>query len=230
MRALSNSDMLELWERGQTLHPMDQGLFALALASPGSTVDTVADMPLGQRNRALAQLRHLHFGSRINGRVACPECGENLEFELDCMDLISGTGESTQPIEVDGRSYRLPTSRDLSLAARQSDLDTAARTLVERCALTSHTLSSAEIEHIGEEMALADPLAEPQLSFVCALCGHAWSELLDLATFLWTEIDARVRRILIDVHALASAYGWSESQILALSEHRRALYLEMVRA
>jgi hypothetical protein len=34
----------------------------------------------------------------------------------------------------------------------------------------------------------------------------------------------------MDVHALASAYGWSEREILALSDTRRRLYLEMVSA
>jgi hypothetical protein len=32
------------------------------------------------------------------------------------------------------------------------------------------------------------------------------------------------------VHTLASAYGWSESEILALSDARRRLYMEMVNA
>jgi|SRR6187402_1952293 len=236
MRALSNSDMLQLWERGQTLHPIDQGLFALALSDPGSslesTLDAVADLSLGARNRALAELRNLNFGPRINGRVACPRCSENLEFELDCMDLISGSGDTVASVEIEGNSYRLPTSRDVALAVRQQDLDAASRTLVERCALTDSTrdISDEQIDRIGEQMAAADPLAEPRLSFQCALCNYAWDELLDLASFLWAEVDARVRRLLVEVHTLASAYGWSESQILALSAHRRALYLEIVRA
>jgi hypothetical protein len=41
---------------------------------------------------------------------------------------------------------------------------------------------------------------------------------------------ARARRLLIEVHSLASAYGWSETDILSMSEPRRALYLEMVQA
>jgi len=39
-----------------------------------------------------------------------------------------------------------------------------------------------------------------------------------------------VRRLLVEVHALASAYGWSEQEILSLSDARRRLYLEMVQA
>jgi hypothetical protein len=35
---------------------------------------------------------------------------------------------------------------------------------------------------------------------------------------------------MLDVHTLASAYGWSESEILSLNPARREFYLEMVRA
>ncbi|HUD55174.1 MAG TPA: hypothetical protein VMR02_08095 [Terracidiphilus sp.] len=45
-----------------------------------------------------------------------------------------------------------------------------------------------------------------------------------------TQIEARARRLLYEVHTLAAAYGWSEREILSLSAPRRALYLEMVRA
>ncbi len=81
-------------------------------------------------------------------------------------------------------------------------------------------------------MAQADPLAETRLALECPSCAHAWEESFDIAGFLWEEIEARARRIVFDVHALASAYGWTEAQILALSavSRRRALYLEMARA
>jgi hypothetical protein len=36
------------------------------------------------------------------------------------------------------------------------------------------------------------------------------------------------RSLLAEVHSLARAYGWTESEILALSPQRRSTYLEMV--
>jgi len=79
-------------------------------------------------------------------------------------------------------------------------------------------------------MASADPLAEIRLKFDCAECAHQWNESLDIVAFMWLEIEARARRLLTEVHALAAAYGWTEREILSLSEPRRSLYLEMVRA
>jgi hypothetical protein len=36
--------------------------------------------------------------------------------------------------------------------------------------------------------------------------------------------------VLREVHILASAYGWREDDILAMSPARRRIYLEMLRA
>jgi hypothetical protein len=81
---------------------------------------------------------------------------------------------------------------------------------------------------VGERMALADPMAEIPLTLRCPACDNEWIATLDIATFLWTEIEARAKRILSEIHALASQYGWTEKEILSLSEQRRALYMGMV--
>ena len=53
---------------------------------------------------------------------------------------------------------------------------------------------------------------------------------LDAGQLLWEEIEARALVLLREVHHLASAYGWSEAQILALTPARRASYLAMAGA
>lgn len=87
-----------------------------------------------------------------------------------------------------------------------------------------------ELEEIGEKMAAADPMAEIRLTFDCPQCERQWDESLDIASFFWAEVDSRARRLLSEVHTLAARYGWREEEILALSEPRRALYLDLVRA
>jgi hypothetical protein len=74
----------------------------------------------------------------------------------------------------------------------------------------------------------ADPLAEIVLEFECPECKECFTETLDLASFLFSELDGRVRRLLLDVHTLAGFYGWSEAEILALSPARRNFYLQQV--
>jgi hypothetical protein len=69
-------------------------------------------------------------------------------------------------------------------------------------------------------------VADIELNFDCAACGHGWLDYLDIGTFFWEEFDRQAHRILNDVHRLAWAYGWDEQRILAMSSARRAAYLE----
>jgi hypothetical protein len=50
----------------------------------------------------------------------------------------------------------------------------------------------------------------------------------DIISFFWKEIDHWVKHLLLDVHVLAKAYGWSENDILEISPWRRRIYLEMI--
>jgi hypothetical protein len=79
-------------------------------------------------------------------------------------------------------------------------------------------------------LAEADPLADVQLAVSCPSCGTRQQVSFDILSFFWTEIEAWAWRILREVHTLASAYGWHEHDILALSPRRRQSYLEMVGA
>jgi hypothetical protein len=235
MRTLSNLDFLELWERGAVLHPLDRALLVISMAVPGEDYDTLAAWPLGRRNIALHQLRRACFGRMLAGWVACPECGERLEFSLDSEKLYGDLQSITEEIVIDGRRFRPLNTRDLAEIVNESDEETVALKLVRQCCLDDSGLdlgeSSAEdAEAISERLEQADPFAETLLELQCVECGHGWNEPLDMAAWLWTEIEARSRRLLLDVHALATAYGWSETEILSLSEQRRAMYIEMVQA
>ena len=68
----------------------------------------------------------------------------------------------------------------------------------------------------------------PIYGYRCEACGHVGMAQLDVGAVLWDEIDARARTLLGEVHLLAAAYGWTESEILALGAERRASYLSMV--
>lgn len=240
MRVLSNVDFLSLWELGRRLHPLDRGLLAIHTAFPETGGESVADWPLGRRNRALAELRSACFGLALQCWTTCPACGEKVELNI-ATDAIAPPSERDEPreqsITVQGEIFRLPTSRDLARVAKEMadepDSAAAARVLLRACRVTElseKSWSEEEMEIIGENLSQADPLADILLGFQCPACSGNCSEALDLPTFLWAEIDALVRRLLLEVHTLASAYGWSEREILSLSDTRRRLYLEMVQA
>jgi hypothetical protein len=238
MQSLSQADCLALWERGRALHPLDQGLLAVHTAFPECRSESIPDWPLGQRNRALAELHCASFGRWLRGWTACEQCTERLEFQVDGYALIASGAERVRgPVAYAGSEFRLPTSRDLAAIAEESDPSAAALGLLRQCLVASNSSeapdggwSEAELDAIGERMAAVDPLAEILLHFDCPVCGCAFDESLDLTAFLWAEMEGRAKRLLLDVHELASAYGWSEGEILSLSAARRNAYLEMVRA
>jgi hypothetical protein len=241
MRVLSSADFFSLWERGRHLHPLDRGLLAIYTAFPETRGESVADWPLGRRNRALVQLRCSCFGPALRCWTACPQCGEKIDLSLAAENVASRQDEEPpveQTVTVNGEVFRLPTSRALAHVAQEmadeGHVETAAFALLRSCRVAQEpsekTWSEEELENIGDRMAEADPLAEILLSFQCPACTATCHEALDLPTFLWAEIDSLVRRLLQEVHTLASAYGWSEREILSLSDARRRLYLEMVEA
>jgi hypothetical protein len=230
MRRFTNSDLLELWERGSGLHPLDRALLALASALPGEPWEALAGWPLGRRNAALAALYQTCFGSALSGWIACPQCGERLEFTFDAGMLIEERSEGAERITLNGGNFRPLTSRDLAAIAPESDERAAARKLLRLCSAEESEFTDEELDAYGDLLAEADPLAETLLDFACAACDHRWCEPLDIAAWLWAEIEARARRLLHDVHTLAAAYGWTEREILSLSDARRAIYLEMVHA
>jgi hypothetical protein len=156
--------------------------------------------------------------------------------------VSSDAGASSAPvIQVEGKVFRLPTTRDLASIAGEADAARATAQLLEACVVeaehefASHgsesrlSWSDSQIEAIGELMAEADPLAEILLHFDCPQCSCSFEKALDLAAFLWSELEGCAKRLLLDVHVLASAYGWGEAEILAMNPLRRTFYLEMVR-
>jgi hypothetical protein len=66
------------------------------------------------------------------------------------------------------------------------------------------------------------------VNLACPECGHAWQERLDVDAFLWAQLSARARKLLVEVHTIASAYGWGEAEILAMHPMRRQAYLELL--
>jgi hypothetical protein len=66
------------------------------------------------------------------------------------------------------------------------------------------------------------------MSLRCPACTRNWTESFDIESFFWVELQAWAARILREIHQLASAYGWSEREILALPSFRRTTYLNLI--
>jgi len=238
------TELLTAWERGRSQAPVQRGLTLLAVAVPEASADALARVPVGQRDGELLTLHRRMFGSRLACIGDCPSCRERLELGFAVED-VEVASEPTPPDgferQVGGYQlrFRLPDSIDLLWATAEENAETARRLLLERCLLAAHRdgkdhdaaeLPAAVTDGLVEAMAELDPQADVRLALCCPACGARWEASFDIVAFLWGELAAWAERTLREVHALASTYGWSEADLLAMHPDRRRRYLELVGA
>jgi len=229
------NDVLALWERACAAGPLARDDALLGESAPAS---------LSARNAALLALRARLFGPTQRLRAACPACAAVLEFSVDCEALSS----SLQPAADAGAvhamqcaghrvSYRVPDITDWRAAAAAPDFVAA---LVQRCVAQCErddgaecapaSLPSTVTEALSGALEALEPGACVDFDLCCPECAEHWSAPMDCGAVLYVEVRARAESLLVEVDALARAYGWSEEQVLALSPTRRAAYLQLVGA
>jgi uncharacterized protein (UPF0212 family) len=242
MQPLSSSRLLDVWESAHAAGQVERALRLLEAASPEIAPDRLAQLPVGRRDARLLVLREWMFGPHLVSRASCPACGESLELSFTVGDIRVENDEridETFTARLDDYEvrFRLPNSQDLLAVADCVELQEARRLLFARLILSaSHNdeavgvenLPPEVVDHVVEEMSLADPQGDVKLALGCPACGQKWEALFDIVSFFWSEIDAWARRVLQEVHIIARAYGWPERETLALSPQRRRLYLEMI--
>jgi hypothetical protein len=233
---------MTVWECGLSQSGARRLLTLLATAYPEVPEEQLLKLPIGQRDALVLKLREALFGSQLTSLANCPFCSERLELVLDVADIRvtpDSRAQETLALQVQGvdMEFRLPDSQDLMLIETVSAVDEARRLLFERCLLSAFRdglafavdmLSDEVLDKVEAAMSEADPQADVQLDLYCPACRHNWLATFDIASFLWSEINAWAQRVLNEVHLLAKAYAWREADILAMSPTRRRLYLERV--
>lgn len=241
MRIPTDSELIAIWERASVEHSVDRALTLLSACSHESP-EELATLSIGSRDARLLEIYECFFGPAVDAFIECPVCAEALEYRLSTHDLaLSGSkGEGGALIVETDRAFvqlRPPDSVDLRVISGCSDIAAATRLLMERCvvkALIDGTFTPAEmlpetiIDVIASTLATANPQAEMLIDITCTACSHSWQVMFDIEPFLWSKISATVKRLLQQVHTLASSYGWHELDILALSPTRRQIYVDMV--
>jgi hypothetical protein len=246
MNTLTAQIVLQTWERAQSEHPLRRSLSLLHAAWPEVDARQWGAMPIGARDGCLFTLYETLFGPELDTLVACPACSEPLQLTFSIADLrpvrVEEDTATTPPaLQCDGYElgYRLPTSDDLLdvIDAREDTPEAAVARLLERCVLNARhgdqptavgDLPQSVIDRLQQEMALRDPGADTRVALVCEACSHVFERRFDIGAYLWDELDDWAGRTLAEVHTLASAYGWSEPQVLALSATRRQHYIGLM--
>ena len=235
-----------MWERGAGESPVRRALTMLTPVHAHLSPDSLAALPLGQRDARLLSLREHTFGSTIVALCECGQCGRRLEFECDTSDIRVAHPVAAQAgtITVRGDRWeatcRFPNTDDLLAAAAAPDIEIARLHLFERCLtslqddggreLSADAVSDEMIAVVAMAMSEHDPQADMQLTLTCPDCRHEWTSAFDIAAFFWTELEAFAHRLIGEIHELASAYGWRENDIVRMTGVRRQAYLSIIRA
>ncbi|MGP3999961.1 T4 family baseplate hub assembly chaperone [Streptomyces sp. 8N706] len=239
-RAGTPTELLATWEAGLAQHGPGRALLLHRAARPAAGTDELLSVPVGEREADLLRLRRSLFGDRMQVLIECERCGEAMEFDLDAGELAPAPQGRPGPLRVESDGweveFRLPTVADLVAVGDAAAAGGGRAMLLDRCTVSAvragdpvpaGQLPAPVQQRMADAVARADAAADVTLDVRCPECGEGTRAELDIASYLWSELDAWARDLLLDVHLLAGAYGWSEPEILALSPLRRRYYLEL---
>lgn len=252
MEPLTAEEILWLWERGQRQHPAERVLTLLSRARADVPLPALSAMTVGESEAALLELRVRTLGRELRTLDTCPACATKVELEVDAQALAAAVAPAVLPegapvrteagaaplgIDVEGWHvrFRPATVGDLASLAEEVEPGRARERLLRLCVdeargpdgatVDPAVLPSVVQDQIAAAMDQADPAARLTTTIECPNCGHSWEGTLEVATLFWQELAMVARRLLGEVHELASRYGWSEGAILRMSATRRHAYM-----
>lgn len=236
-RPMSGALELALAEVGETAASAPQAVTrALALAldrlgGAAATEDRVAALCVADRQYLMRELER-HLGSAGGWFQAdCPACGARFDFHLDYADLPveeAGAGYPQAQVDMAGRQwrFRLPTGADQEAVAGLPDSE-ALPGLLRRLVLEPDlpeppgqdliAAAEAALEAVSPAVCLAVQAACPE-------CGAGNAVELDPYRALARPAD----HLIEEVHRIALAYHWAETDIFALPRARRQRYLQLI--
>lgn len=232
--------LLTLWEHGLARPAWERGDALLEHVEDGRPPRT-----LGERTTALLRLHATLFGAEVDLLSHCPACRSAARFTTNCEVLIDGLPQ-TAPVashrldlEEVAIEFRLPAAADLAAAATEDTDEGFARRVLDRCVISCtqrgedaplSAVPDGVLDAVSRRMETLDPAAAISFAMKCPVCAAQWNAPLDVGRLVWDKVQLSVERLLLDVDALARAYGWTERDILSLSPVRRAAYLQLVTA
>ncbi|CAG7654541.1 hypothetical protein [Actinacidiphila bryophytorum] len=194
-------------------------------------------LPVGDVDALVADLRRERLGDRLVAEAACLRCAARIDIDFGLADYAGHhrprTTRAAVPAEESGwwrlRSartcFRLPTAGDVLAAGTGGD---GRRALVEACVRGDR--SAGPLRAAERAMAALAPTLRSEVQGTCPECGATVGLDVDVRELCLEELVFLAGGVLDEVHLLASAYHWSERDILGMTSRRRASYAERVRA
>jgi hypothetical protein len=207
------------------------------LAGQRVTAPDVAALCVVDRQFLMRQLQW-HLGDQQTWFTAnCQACRQHFDFELDIPALPVNEGGDEYPLVTvslaDGEmQFRFPNGDD-QCAMCDVDENEARLLILNNCLITPvdsvdllAQLSQEQIDSIEQAMDESSPAIVSQIEVKCANCEGINSIYLDS----YQVLNRGYGDLLGDIHRIASAYHWSEQDILVLPNQRRQNYLRLIDA
>lgn len=198
---------------------------------------------IAERLQALLAIIYAGGVAALPARAHCPQpaCRQDIELELPLANFALAASARTE-IHADGArlTLRLPNGEDQrrwlleSSAAAASDERRYARDVLvainDAPPAPDWQPSTAVVDAIGDALDALDPLTALSLPVSCPYCEARIAVDIDLEALALARLRQTQRALLDDVHRLAHAYAWAETDILNLPAWRRAFYRARVEA
>jgi hypothetical protein len=258
LRPVDDAADESLLEQIEGMHSVerDTALLTSLVCGPegkAATSAQIRELSMGDRELLLLLVRRRLFGNIMQCVLKCPSCEEKLDVELRVDDLIVESHAPQQIryeelIEAEDGQFRvifhLPTGGEVEKVLHQApaDVEGAEKALAGGCIDSMSRVTDAPespggrneecpdsvLRKIAARIEQLDPQAEIQLQSECPECGCEFKQSVDPGGYLVHELAARQRLKYQEVHQLARAYHWSESEILRMGSRKRQIYLDLL--
>jgi hypothetical protein len=236
-RTLTGEVELSILEAGRDRRSVPQRVTAVltaALAELGGAAaqpDTVRALSVADRQYLMRRLA-VEMGIEESWIACrCSRCGAGFDIpihhgELPAKPAGEGYPFATVETSLGPVRFRVPDGADQEAVAGIPDPKEARRALAVRCAAEPLTgrLSEEDLDRAEAALEAVAPEVVTHAQAACPDCGKPVE--IDLDPYVC--LGAADGGLFLDVHALASAYHWSEREILAMPRERRRLYLSLV--
>lgn len=202
-----------------------------------ASVEVIADLSVGDRQFLMRQL-NLCLGNDANWYSAsCSQCHVDFDFHLELSKMpVKLAGDSYPYVRVQTSQglccFRIPNGSDQSVLSQFNDEEQSCSELIRRCLISVDgaaaeievAFSDSDKEIIEDAMEAVAPEVGCEVSVSCVSCNAANTISLNP----YALIGTLGRKVLSDIHKIASHYHWSEQEILSMSRQRRFMYLSMI--
>jgi hypothetical protein len=196
--------------------------------------DELMAWPVSRRLQGLLAVTIATRGEHwvLTAQCSRPDCGAPMDLPLSLDDFRREVDPTEITCTLPGGcsvDVAVPTGKD-QLAWLAAG-DAGAGALVDRLVTLPPDVADIApdwLESIEAVLEQADPLTTLEIETACPECGAETSVPLDLEARCLALLAAQHPRLLDDIHALATAYHWSEREIMAIPPDRRRQYLARI--